>query len=116
MKSVAMVAHPDDCIIFAYSFMHHYPAFDWTVCYLTYTDQDARGQEFAEFWSRRNIKTKFLGFTDNWEFVKNGELGFELEPATNAIKEAVADKDLVLTHDRNGDYGHLHHKFVHNVV
>jgi hypothetical protein len=116
MKAVALVAHPDDCVIFAYSFMHHYPDLDWTVCYLTYTDQDSRAREFAEFWLRRNIKTKFLGFTDSWEFVKNGELGFDSELAVKAIKEAVADQDLVLTHDHKGDYGHLHHKFICNVV
>jgi hypothetical protein len=53
MKAMAMVAHPDDCVIFAYSFMHHHKHLDWTVCYLTYTEQDARGREFAEFWQRR---------------------------------------------------------------
>lgn len=116
MKAMAMVAHPDDCVIFAYSFMHHYPALDWTVCYLTYTDQDSRAQEFAKFWSHRNITTKFLGFTDSWEFVKNGELGFDSELATNAIKEIIKDQDLVLTHDHKGDYGHLHHKFIHDVI
>jgi hypothetical protein len=116
MKAMAMVAHPDDCVIFAYSFIHHYPMFDWTVCYLTYTEQDPRGREFADFWLRRNTKTKFLGFTDDWEFVKNGKLGFESAQAVDAIKEAIADQDLILTHDHLGDYGHLHHKFIHDVV
>ena len=116
MKAMAMVAHPDDCVIFAYSFMHHYPTFDWTVCYLTYTNQDARGQEFADFWLRRNIKTKFLGFNDDWEFVKNSELGFDSTLATKAVQEAIADQDLILTHDHLGDYGHLHHKFIHEIV
>ena len=116
MKAMAMVAHPDDCVIFAYSFMYQYPQFDWTVCYLTYTDHDYRGQEFFEFWQRRNIKTKFLGFTDDWEFVKNGELGFDPGTAKEAVKDAIKDQDLILTHDHNGDYGHVHHKFIHNVV
>lgn len=116
MKAMAMVAHPDDCVIFAYSFMHHYAHFDWTVCYLTYNYNDYRGQEFAEFWQRRNVKTKFLRFTDDWEFVKNGQLGFDADAAKNAIKEAIKDQDLILTHDHNGDYGHLHHKFIHDVV
>lgn len=116
MKAMAMVAHPDDCVIFAYSFMHNYPEFDWTVCYLTYTATDYRGQEFAEFWSRRNIKTKFLGFTDSWDHVKIGELGFEADLATTAIKDAIKDQELILTHDHKGDYGHLHHKFICDVV
>lgn len=116
MKAMALVAHPDDCVIFAYSFMHHYSYYDWTVCYLTYTEQDARGREFAEFWSRRNVKTKFLGFVDDWEYVKHGELGFDATQATLAIKQAVKDQDLILTHDHHGDYGHLHHKFICQVV
>jgi hypothetical protein len=116
MRALAMVAHPDDCIIFAYSFMHNYANFDWTVCYLTYTATDYRGQEFANFWACRNIKTKFLGFRDDWNFVKEGKLGFNSKPATHAIKQAIQDQDLILTHDHRGDYGHLHHKFIHDIV
>jgi hypothetical protein len=116
MKAMAIVAHPDDCVIFAYSFMNQYPDFDWTVCYLTYTEQDPRGQEFADFWHRRGIATKFLGYTDDWNFVKEGELGFNRDSATESIKQAIADQDLILTHDHFGDYGHLHHKFICEVV
>lgn len=116
MKAMAMVAHPDDCVIFAYSFMHHYCQFDWTVCYLTHTEQDPRGQEFSKFWNKRNVKTKFLGFANDWEFVKNNELGFNPESAEDAIKQVIADQDLVLTHDHNGDYGHVHHKFIWQAV
>ena len=116
MKAMALVAHPDDCVIFAYSFINHYSKFEWTVCYLTYTEQDARGREFAEFWQRRGIATKFLGYTDDWNFVKNGELGFDADLATESIKEVIKDQDLILTHDHRGDYGHLHHKFICQVV
>jgi hypothetical protein len=116
MKAMALVAHPDDCVIFAYSFMYQYPTFDWTVCYLTYTATDYRGREFADFWAHRNITTKFLGFTDDWNYVKNGELGFDSEPAINAIKDTIKDQDLILTHDLKGDYGHIHHKFISEIV
>lgn len=113
---MVMVAHPDDCVIFAYSFMHYYKHLDWTVCYLTHTADDARGKEFANFWNTRGISTKFLGFNDEWNFVKEGQLGFDPADATQSIKEAIQDQDLILTHDRNGDYGHVHHKFIHQVV
>jgi hypothetical protein len=116
MKAMTMVAHPDDCVIFAYSFMHHYRHYNWTVCYLTYTDQDSRGQEFAEFWARRNVQTRFLGFVDHWDSVKNGDLGFDETQAQTAIKQAIADQDLIVTHDFRGDYGHLHHEFVAKVI
>lgn len=113
---MALVAHPDDCVIFAYSFMHHYKHLDWTVCYLTYKETDDRGKEFAEFWSKRDIPTQFLGFRDDWNFVKEQQLGFNSTEATDAIEKVIKDQDLILTHDHNGDYGHIHHKFISNVV
>jgi hypothetical protein len=116
MKAVAMVAHPDDCVIFAYSFMHHYQHFDWTVCYLTYTEQDARGQEFANFWKRREVATKFLGYVDDYHDLETGVCSFDTQPDDNSIVETTEHYDLVLTHDHNGDYGHLHHKFICDVV
>jgi LmbE family N-acetylglucosaminyl deacetylase len=116
MKAITMVAHPDDCVIFAYSFMHHYSQFDWTVCYLTYTEQDARGAEFAKFWKRRGVATKFLGYVDDYHDLETGVCSFDTAQATESIKQAITDQDLVLTHDHAGDYGHLHHKFIYDVV
>jgi hypothetical protein len=116
MKAMAMVAHPDDCVIFAYSFMHHYPQFDWTVCYLTYTEQDARGTEFVKFWRARGVSTKFLNYVDNYHDLETGICSFDTALARESIKQAIKNQSLVLTHDHNGDYGHLHHKFIHDVV
>lgn len=115
MKAVAMVAHPDDCVIFAYSFMYHYSTLDWTVCYLTYTEHDSRGQELKNFWNCRNINTEFLGFVDDWHDIENNTISFDTGQAEQDIIQMIGQYDLVLTHDRNGDYGHLHHKFVHDV-
>ena len=116
MKAMVMVAHPDDCVIFAYGFMHHYKQFDWTVCYLTYTENDYRGKEFATFWHRRGVKTKFLGYIDDYHDLETGVISFDTDAAAESIKEAIADQDLILTHDHFGDYGHLHHKFICDVV
>jgi hypothetical protein len=116
MKAMAMVAHPDDCVIFAYGFINHYKNFDWTVCYLTYTEQNPRGKEFANFWKVRGVKTKFLGYTDDYRDLETGIISFDTATAAESIKQAIADQDLILTHDADGDYGHLHHKFIYNVV
>ena len=112
MKALCLVAHPDDCVIFAYSFIHNHPEYNWTVCYLTYTESDARGQEFVNFWSRRNIETQFLGYVDDWHDIENNQLSFDEESAWNDIQLVMTGQDLVLTHDRQGDYGHIHHEFV----
>lgn len=116
MKALCMVAHPDDCVIFAYSFMHHYKEFDWTVCYLTYTEQDARGKELADFWRRRNVKTHFLGFVDDWHDIENNKISFDTEKARLDISEVISNSDIVVSHDSKGDYGHIHHKFVYDCV
>lgn len=111
-----MVAHPDDCVIFAYSYIHHHPEYQWTICYLTYTQDDARGQEFFNFWNRRSIKTKFLGYTDDWHDIENKKISFDEMSARANIQAVIADQDLILTHDAHGDYGHLHHVFVNQAT
>ena len=75
MRAACLVAHPDDCAIFAWPFMEAHPEFEWTNVYLTYTDWDPRAQEAAKFWADKNIPTVFLGFLDEWESVKDGKLG-----------------------------------------
>jgi hypothetical protein len=112
IKVAILVAHPDDCVIFAWPFVEAHPEFDYTVIYLTYTIQSDRGLELSKYWERRNIPTRFLGFLDDWEYVKNGQLGFDPAIAESAILESLTGFDLVVTHNNDGDYGHPHHKFV----
>jgi LmbE family N-acetylglucosaminyl deacetylase len=116
MKAICMVAHPDDCVIFGYSFIHNHPEYQWTICYLTYTANDPRGQEFVNFWGRRNCNTKFLGYVDNWHDIENGHISFNEDSAYADIQSAIADCDLVLTHNAEGDYGHIHHVFVNRAT
>jgi len=116
MKAMAMVAHPDDCVIFAYSYIHHHPEYDWTVCYLTYNEQDPRGQEFAEFWRRRNVAVKFLGHEDVWNTEKDCPGDIDQALATQHIQQAIQDQDLILTHNADGEYGHPHHIIVHDAT
>jgi LmbE family N-acetylglucosaminyl deacetylase len=116
MNALVMVAHPDDCIIFARGFVEHYKEFNWTMCYLTYTDTDARAVEIAQYWNRRGINTKFLGYTDTYKDLESGTISFDTTAAAESIKSVIKDYELILTHDHHGDYGHLHHKFVCKVV
>lgn len=111
-----MVAHPDDCVIFAYSYMHHHPEYSWTVCYLTYTKHDDRGQEFLEFWQRRSVAVKFLGHKDSWNHEKNCPGQIDSVQAQKDIGLAIADQDLILTHNQQGEYGHPHHIIVNQAT
>lgn len=116
MKALVMVAHPDDCVIFAWSFMHHYDRLDWQICYLTYRLQDPRAQELVRFWARKNIVVSCLGHTDDYRDLETNQCSFDVARANQDIKQMVQDVSLVLTHDHKGDYGHVHHKFVHDAV
>lgn len=117
MKALALVAHPDDCVIFAYSFMYAHPDLDWTVGYLTYTSTSPRGRELAEFWHQRGIATVFLGLEDHWHDNEQKQLTrWTRADADTKCWNLAQQYDLVLTHDEHGDYGHIHHQVVHDAV
>jgi len=115
-KALLMVAHPDDCVIFGYPFYAIHKKFQWKICYLTYKSWDLRAQEMQKFWSKRNVETEFLGFLDDYRFVQKGITGFDNNKAKDKILESIQGYDLIVTHNQDGEYGHLHHIFVHDVV
>jgi LmbE family N-acetylglucosaminyl deacetylase len=116
VKALCMVAHPDDCVIFAYSYIHYHPEMDWAICYLTYSEWEPRAQELKEFWQRRSIPCIFLGYTDDYRDIENKSISFNTEQARREIGNIAERYDLVLSHDEHGDYGHIHHVFVHSCV
>lgn len=115
MKAVVVVAHPDDCLIFARPYIDAHPTYDWSIVYLTYSSTDERAKEMSLYWNNRNIPTTFLGFIDDYRDIENETLSFSVEDATQAILSTV-DGDIILTHNDDGEYGHIHHKFVNAVV
>jgi LmbE family N-acetylglucosaminyl deacetylase len=115
MKAVVLVAHPDDCVIFAWPFIEAHTEFEWRIVYLTHQPYEPRAREMRQYWARRNIVTEFLGFDDNWSDTVDQHISFDQGQAIEAIKQS-ADADLILTHFEDGDYGHIHHKFVNAVA
>lgn len=117
VKALCLVAHPDDCVIFGLSYIHHHPEYDWTIGYLTYTADSDRGAELAAFWKRRNIPCVFLGFVDDYRDQEQQQLlqWYGIDAAAECASLA-RQYDLVLTHDEHGDYGHIHHQVVHDAV
>jgi len=111
-----VVAHPDDCIIFARPFIERYSEFEWTILYLTYRSYDPRAMEMTAYWRRRNVSTVNLGFTDDYRDMENNLVSFNTEQARREIFNISSRYDLILTHNADGDYGHIHHTFVSNSV
>lgn len=116
LRAICVVAHPDDCVIFARPFMEQYSQFEWTILYLTYAAADARAMEMAAYWRKRNAITVNLGFVDDYRDMENNQVSFDSDQAAREIFNISSKYDLILTHNLDGDYGHIHHTFVSNSV
>jgi hypothetical protein len=57
-----------------------------------------------------------LGFTDDHRDMENDALSFNHEQAAREIANISQPYSLILTHNPDGDYGHIHHKFVSQCV
>jgi len=116
---MAIVAHLDDCVIFAWPFIEAHLEFEWQILYLTYTCQTPRGQEVRDYWNKRKVHTHFLGFEDDYQDQQTGTLiKWHGVHAALQISVVIADQspDLILTHNLDGDYGHIHHTLVSGAV
>ena len=117
MKTLVLVAHPDDCVIFASGYMDAHPEYEWSIIYLTCWRLHKRGREMARYWRKRGVKTKFLGFKDHGrDLGLNGLYTWTEIEALKALHKAALGYDLILTHGAEGEYGHPHHCVVHKAV
>lgn len=116
-RALCMVAHPDDCVIFAMPYIMNHRAYDWTIGYLTYTAHSDRGREIMAFWQRRGVDCVFLGFEDHWHDQEQQRFTrWDPTDAKSACQNLATQFDLVLTHAADGEYGHIHHVLVHEAV
>lgn len=117
MNVVIAVAHPDDCVIFAWPIVNYKPEWTWEIVYLTYNATDSRAKEAQAFWHQYNIPTTFLGFEDHYRDLEQKKITtFDEVYANFKMQTALTYADLVVTHNPNGDYGHPHHILVSNAV
>jgi LmbE family N-acetylglucosaminyl deacetylase len=118
-NALAVVAHPDDCIIFALPLIENLPQYQWHIIYLTYRATDPRAVEVAAFWNNRSVTTEFLGLHDDYKDQETQHLNYwDRIDVEMAIRPAVFKYDpvLIVTHNADGDYGHIHHRIVHDAV
>ena len=116
MRALCMVAHPDDCVIFGYHFITNHPHLDWHIAYATYTEDHPRAIEIAAFWKQRRVTTSFLGLPDDKKETDARRSGWDEYLAVHLINEAARNFKLILTHNHKGEYFHVHHQMVHNVM
>jgi len=117
MRALVLVAHPDDCVIFASGYMDAHPEYEWDIVYLTCWRWHKRGREMSRYWKRRGIKTYYLGFKDHGrDLGLNGFHTWSKSDALKAVRRAAVGYELILTHGAEGEYGHPHHRVVHDAV
>jgi hypothetical protein len=119
MKAVSVVAHPDDCVIFAKPFIDNFANWAWTIVYLTHESKTPRAQEIEVYWRKRQVATHFLGLEDHYiDLITNKLTRWTASDATATIQNTIKQikPKLILTHNEHGEYGHIHHKLVHSIV
>ena len=117
INALMVVAHPDDCVIFGWPIIKKYSRIVWKILYLTYDTGQPRGQEIKNFWKSLGISVDFCGIIDNHIDLNCGKIvSFDENMVREQLLNKITDHNLLVTHGANGEYGHPHHIFVHNIL
>lgn len=114
VENLMIVAHPDDDMIWGGS---HLIDDDYLVICVTCGSVDYRVEEFKKVMSKTNDKYIMLNYPDktngerdNWDTVYD-DITKDIEKIINMKKW-----NTIVTHNEDGEYGHIHHKMTHNIV
>ncbi len=116
---VMIVAHPDDETLWGGA---HLMKDNYLVVCLTNGNNATRKQEFTRAMKRSGDNGIILCYPD---FVRNKAGGFAIDSWSSS--KAKIQKDIqvllsykqwktIVTHNKKGEYGHIHHKKTHNIV
>lgn len=112
-KILILVAHPDDETIFNSNDLLN-PDNDVTVICFTNKSNKVRKTEFFKTIKIAKAKGYMLDLHDaqdnNWNYKSTEEL---VDMVLKKIKNQ--NFDLITTHDKQGEYGHIQHKRVHQI-
>lgn len=113
-NKLMIVAHPDDEVLWGGA---HLIDDDYLVVCVTCGNSRRRVREFQKVMKLTGDKYIMLGYPDktngerdNWDSVRD-DITKDLQKIVD-LKEW----DLIVTHNRNGEYGHIHHKMTHKIV
>lgn len=115
-KKLMIVAHPDDETIFGGA---HLLNDKYTVVCVTCGVIDFRVVEFEEVMGKTNDDYIMLGFTDRVD--KTGPISdwyYEYNQIYDTLNDIIKNNewDLIITHNPNGEYGHIHHMMLSEMV
>jgi glycosyltransferase involved in cell wall biosynthesis len=108
MRGLVVVAHPDDELLWFGGLLLRSREQDWTIACATHGPETERGRDFLEVCRRLGARPRQLGLRDEVACLLD-------EAALDAWLRGLAEEDawqVVLTHNRRGEYGHPHHRQV----
>ena len=109
IKRLMIVAHPDDETIFGGG---HLLQDKYTVVCVTCGKVEYRVKEFEEVLSKTDDDYIMLGYTDRENLTGPiSNWNNEYNEIYNSLSEIInsTDWDLIVTHNPDGEYGHIHH-------
>lgn len=113
-KKLMIVAHPDDDTIWGGA---HIRSGDYFIVCITNARNDTRKAEFEKMLSITGnsgyileYPDKVAGIRDEWTQVR--------DKIENDLERLMTCKDweLIVTHNKEGEYGHQHHIYTHSIV
>lgn len=109
-----VIAHPDDDVLWGGSELIHE---DYLVVCITCGSDYRRVREFETVMERTHDKYVMLGYPDktkgekdNWDTVRD-DIKSDIEKIY-----ALKDWEKIITHNPEGEYGHIHHKMTDKIV
>jgi LmbE family N-acetylglucosaminyl deacetylase len=117
-RALCLVAHPDDCVIFGYHYILSHREHQWSIAYLIPEDVSPRVEEMRGYWRRHLIDVRSLELPHDPppSDITNGRCTIPYDMARSAIVDLIGDHDVVLSHGEAGEYGHPHHRFLHQIL
>ena len=113
-KNLMVVAHPDDDLLFGGTELMKD---DYVVVCVTCGTSKTRLKEFKRMMNYFEDEYITLGYPDLVEG-KKSEWTDEYDSITRDIKNIInlREWDKIVTHNPNGEYGHIHHKMTNRIV
>jgi len=113
-RAIAIVAHPDDEIIFMGGTIMKNPQIDWTVFSLCRASDKDREPKFFRVCKKNNVKGTIADLEDE----NRMSIAKSVPMIEKLILEKIKNKkfDYIFTHGANGEYGHKRHIGVYESV
>lgn len=111
ITKVVFVAHPDDELIFLGNTLMNEDG--WLVVCMTNGGNRTRRKEFINVMNTLNIDYKIFNYKDGLDILWDEK---KLKKSIHKILNLKEKWDKVVTHNRQGEYGHFQHKQLNKIV